>query len=528
MKEKRKIEEILKIGITMIAIIVLAIIVLLNIRHEVTIIRFEEHTVIQNRKIGNILISLIVSVIIVVFTNWIHKLKIPRKIKVSTMIVGVVSYIVFQVIWIKNSNIGIYGIADSEMIYGSAMRLFKNGEITETLAIYLAYYKQNIGLVVIFENLMKLFQTDIPNLLRYVNVVANVFTIIGLYSIYKMVNKNEKEQNGLLFYILMLGFLPISLLCIWIYGDFIGLALSIWSIVFIIKYVQNKKIRNFIFSCISMALAIMTRSNSLIFIIAIAIYLLFTIREEKTRKERVTRSIFIGLFIILSIMPNKILTSYFSNKHQLNDKKEKSSITYLYMGMSEGGLANGWYNNEIGVINEEMKNKPKEDKTIEEETKEKLKQRMQNLIQNPIYTIEFYKNKILSMWAEPTMASEIYNTKRGVEPSENKLFVFFMEGKRFEVLKLSQKIIDGIIYTGALMYVILKRKNMSNEMLLLVLVFLGGFSFHLLWEAKSRYVLPYVVILIPVAVEGINEMTKYIRKKEPKKVLLLKKGESQK
>ena len=147
------------------------------------------------------------------------------------------------------------------------------------------------------------------------------------------------------------------------------------------------------------------------------------------------------------------------------------------------------------------------------------------MLGHPIYTLEFYKDKILSMWAEPTMASEIYNTQRGVDPTNNQLFVLLMEGNNFEILKLSQKIIDGMIYTGTLIYVILKRKNMSNEMLLLVLIFLGGFGFHLLWEAKSRYILPYVVILIPVAVEGMDEITKYLRKKKEEKVLLLKKGE---
>ena len=349
--------------------------------------------------------------------------------------------------------------------------------------------------------------------------------VIGLYWIYYMVVPKENKKNSLLFYILTFGVLPVSLLTTWVYGDLIGLSLSVWSVAFIIKYNQTKKMPYFIASSISMAFAIMARNNSLIFIIAIVIYLLFSIGEEKEKKAKLLNAICVILFIAISMVPNELLMNWFSNKYDLNNKKEKSTITYLYMGMSEGKMANGWYNDEVGEINIKMMKQEKEDKSIENETKEKLKERVKYLLGHPIYTLEFYKDKILSMWAEPTMASEIYNTQRGVDPTNNQLFVLLMEGNNFEILKLSQKIIDGMIYTGTLIYVILKRKNMSNEMLLLVLIFLGGFGFHLLWEAKSRYILPYVVILIPVAVEGMDEITKYLRKKKEDKVLLLKKGE---
>ena len=42
------------------------------------------------------------------------------------------------------------------------------------------------------------------------------------------------------------------------------------------------------------------------------------------------------------------------------------------------------------------------------------------------------------------------------------------------------------------------RKDISNEILLLVTVFIGGFLFHTICEAKSRYIIPYIVVLIPI------------------------------
>ena len=44
MEERRKLDKILKIGIIILAIIVLFTIIALNIRYEVTITRYAEHT----------------------------------------------------------------------------------------------------------------------------------------------------------------------------------------------------------------------------------------------------------------------------------------------------------------------------------------------------------------------------------------------------------------------------------------------------------------------------------------------------
>lgn len=38
-----------------------------------------------------------------------------------------------------------------------------------------------------------------------------------------------------------------------------------------------------------------------------------------------------------------------------------------------------------------------------------------------------------------------------------------------------------------------------------LIFFAGGFVFHLFWETKSQYMLPYVVLLIPVALSGLIE-----------------------
>lgn len=394
------------------------------------------------------------------------------------------------------------------LVHGTARRIFNHQDIRlEHILSYFSYYENNIGIVAIFEIFMQIFRNYSLNLIRYVNVASNVFTVLGLYWVYKMIN-TKKRKNGLLFYILILGFMAMSLLSTWVYSDFIALALCVWATAFIIKYIKSKKIRYLIGSLICMTIAVIARENSIIFMIAIVIYLLFTVKKEKLKKDKILRILTVCLFIIVSILPSKMLIKYVANKYELNKRKQVSINMYLYMGMSEGFRANGWYNDEVHMYNEQLRTTPKEDMTLENEIKEKLKERAKYLLKHPKYTMAFYKYKILSMWAEPLMESELYNIQPNTEPSDNKFYELLMLGTNVKILKLSQKIITYMIYTGALICVIIKRKNMSNEMLLLVLIFLGGFSFHIIWEAKSRYIIPYVVILIPLAVTGITELIK--------------------
>ena len=60
------------------------------------------------------------------------------------------------------------------------------------------------------------------------------------------------------------------------------------------------------------------------------------------------------------------------------------------------------------------------------------------------------------------------------------------------------KIVTSFIFAISLLVIINRRKNITNEAILLIVIFIGGFLFHTIWEAKSRYIILYVVILIPL------------------------------
>lgn len=56
---------------------------------------------------------------------------------------------------------------------------------------------------------------------------------------------------------------------------------------------------------------------------------------------------------------------------------------------------------------------------------------------------------------------------------------------------------------------ILEEKGLSR--LILVITVFGGFLFHMIWEAKGRYILPYFVLMLPMAARWLAEASVRMR-----------------
>ncbi len=68
-----------------------------------------------------------------------------------------------------------------------------------------------------------------------------------------------------------------------------------------------------------------------------------------------------------------------------------------------------------------------------------------------------------------------------------------------------------LFLSGSLIWCLLSwRDRASGASLVPALVFIGGFFFHLFWEAKCQYTIPYFVLLIPYAAAGYGRLTEWI------------------
>ena len=183
--------------------------------------------------------------------------------------------------------------------------------------------------------------------------------------------------------------------------------------------------------------------------------------------------------------------------------------SYVAMGMQEAQRGPGWYN---GFNFNTYEQTGMDTEKTNEIANEAIKERLSYFKENPGYAAEFYGKKFLSQWTDPTLAScqatwadggnraafvyEIYNGKY------NKYYVFICN------------IFQNLVCIGAAIYGAKKtlslakkkdKKDSSYEYLFMITVF-GGFLFHMFWEANSRYILLYAMMLVPYAAAGFGEI----------------------
>lgn len=481
-----------------VGILFLAIIILLNVIFTANI-DVSEHVIIN----WNNLLYILGVALLGVFLFWITKAADKhlyatdapnkRKARKILLIVAVTIYTILSIAWIIFIRPGIGG---DQVHTCNLAQTFYRGNDEEflpnmtyagiPLVEYMQAYGQQATLAFVFSIIFRIIHFDQMEILRGLNVICNLLTIFALYKINRQISK-KYQTNRVLLFTLILTFLTLPMLATFIYGDIPSLMLCLFSVYFTMKYAGTRKWGHFLAASALSMLAYMMRMNSLIFVIATVIYLGLTLLKGVTKKhwrENLVNIFIIVAYIAISVVPSSLVKNYYMNKYDLDTNKAIPTINYIYMATMEGPRANGWYSEEIGEY--AIRNPEK----AKEEYKEKWKERLTYFSQNIGYTVDFYTMKIASMWAETTYSALNNN---GIDESYGKPLEFY------------QKALLLITCVCSLTVLIQNRKNLSLEVLFLITIFIGGFAFHILWEAKSRYIIPYVVVLIPVATISIRK-----------------------
>lgn len=425
-----------------------------------------------------------------------NKIKLSAKTKKIIFVVIIILYILMQISWITIRKAT--PIYDQGNVYYLAERMYKDELdiiINSGYHQYFELYPQQLTLATIYFIIFKIFSSTNVFILQVINAFSNALTIIGLVLISKQLSKDYKV-NLIKTVIIAIAFITLPLLSTFVYGDILSLPMCIFSVYFIMKYLQDNKKRYAFISSLFMWIAYMERMNNLIFILAIIVYLFLDLLKTKDRNVKLVlqKILILIIFVIISLVPSTIVKRVMQDKLELEKDRQFPTTGFLYMGMSEEYRGNGWYNN---VIADYAWSDVENSKS---EYKEGIQNRIQELIKDPIRCIRFYLSKTASMWTENTYASVWYNSS----------FNFGQKNKTWQEANLDnllqeiilylaswQKVVILVIFGKAIIVLLKHRKNLSNELLLLLTIFIGGFLFHTLWEAKSRYIIPYIVILMP-------------------------------
>ena len=542
---------------SIIGIIFLVIVIALNLIFTADLDASEHITV----NFNNIfyIIGLIITGLIIYFASnalnkYLYKDEKRKKLRKILFISAISIYIIADILWTIFVRAPIVG---DQVHVNSMGQLFYRGfdeEIINSdtyagipLREYIQAYNQQIPQAFLYSLFFRLIHIDEFGTPRALNVIAIIIILVAIYKIGNLISKKHKV-NKVRLMVLFLTFISLPMLSTFVYGDIPSLAFSLLSVYYMMKfvdYLNNKDryannfdantnnencndekdsnaqnnlnsnynnsgaiivkekvskylgIKYFTLATVFSMIAYMFRMNSLIFVIATVIYLLFNLFTKitsKTAKENIINIFAIILYIIISIIPSQIVNDYYISKYNLDKSKAYPNISYILIGMSESWRGNGWYNESIG--------EPalKDPEGIKDEYANRIKERLEYFSQNLGYTFNFYTNKLASMWSENTYSAVRLNLLH--ESEDDYLNVIK------EPLTFYQKALLILMCICSIIVLIQNRKNLSPEIIYLLLIFMGGFAFHIIWEAKSRYIIPYIVVLIPIASIEINKFTK--------------------
>lgn len=189
------------------------------------------------------------------------------------------------------------------------------------------------------------------------------------------------------------------------------------------------------------------------------------------------------------------------------------AVAYVAMGLqwSEGrapGSWNGYHSSlymECGY----------DEKLTAKISFEAVRDSLRYMANNPVYTVRFFYYKLVEQWdREDAMC--LYGTLNFYGERTQAAWNIY-EGDAKEKLLFVMAVHQGILYIGAACFCVLAAVNWKKrrtgggtgrlQNLILLVTFIGGFLFSLLWEAQSRYIMPYCVMLIPYAADGLARIS---------------------
>ncbi len=302
--------------------------------------------------------------------------------------------------------------------------------------------------------------------------------------------------------------------CTFTYGIYPGMAFAILAMYLELRWLNESKPLFAVGAVLSIAVAMMLKSNYLIWMIAMVLIWLV---KMPARKRWVVDGMFIAATVVLCMAVQPTVRSIYQKRSGVDLGDSIPYASWIAMGLSESDLAPGWYNIYITVGNFEQSDYNAEE--AGRRSMEHIKERLKYFAENPQYTNDFFYRKIVSQWNEPSYQSIWNNTVRYQYKDKNAFahWVCF-EGER--PVKRYMDLFAQMVFFGFFLSTLylLKRKEFLFTMV--PVVFLGGFFYQLISEGKAQYIIPYFILMTGYAAFGTVSLYDYAAARVRKESLL--------
>lgn len=363
---------------------------------------------------------------------------------------------------------------------------------------YLSSYPHQMGLIALLELVYRICGPENYHAFQVLNGLgAGAIVYLGC-KIIRMTTK--RQEPAVYFLLLMLCCHPLYIYVCFVYGEVLSVCLSFLAVYALLLYLERRQIRYGVLLGAALTLACLVRSNCYIVIAAIACVLLVKMISDKKLRHGLVLLLCLAMFFV----SHTALDKFYEQRLGFSLENGMPTVLWVAMGLQEGGSDGiereaGWYNGfAYDVFVDECGRDQEQSKQIGMEA---VMESLTNFKEHPAYAADFFWRKIGSQWVEPTYSC-LQETNRRIEERSTFMDRLY-KGDLWPGFVRFMDVYQSVIYFGAFLFLLLIiRKKIPVEQLSLLIVVIGGFLFYVVWEAKSRYVLPYFIMLIPSAACG--------------------------
>lgn len=422
--------------------------------------------------------------------------------RLEPYIIGAASVCVYLIsaAWVSNCHIIPGG--DGMPLCHVVHRMTTGNYIDMKVPGYMVIFPHQFGLVSVIHLIFSLFGVWNYGVFQHINALCMPLLFYSGYQILRLIYKNL--ETAFYYTLFFLGCAPLFLYVPLVYGELISITFTMVLMWQTLRYCRTGRKSCFFWGTIAIVLACLVRKNSLIILIAAGIILAF-----HSIKKADLRAI-IWLFVMISAVSGTDagIRALYEARSGLKVSGGVPYLSWVRMGLQDSWTGPGWFDNSSIEAYAEHNYNTEQTALAE---KERIKEILDDMWKNKARSIDFFRRKILSQWNMPGNYY-VYETRTfDCEPAELPDFVRRVYYDDEAAVQAYMNRYQSVLYfytavSAVALSVDRKKRGLAEHILYVAII--GGFLFSIMWESSSRYVLPYVVYMLPLAAAGVCRLVK--------------------
>lgn len=406
---------------------------------------------------------------------------------------------------------------DALKVRNAAMQVAQGNFQAFEPAKYLSEYPNNIGITLFYA----LFFLVLPKscfVLRVINLAFNLLTMFYTVKLYHLVFP-ERPGYASAFRYFMLLFLPAAFLVTYTYGDIPSVFFSTAAIYYAIRYVKTKNFKNCLLTAGMIFVAYFLKQIALLAAVSIFLYwiYMFFFRYKALRIGTLSVIAVLAVFLAFQVTAVDFVFRQLGCWNTPVYTNSQPVTRWLHIGIPDNRQYGYW---DLGQTTHQYHlvngDRSKLDRILTDEIRDSLTKTP------PQRLVSGYMVKDYWLWSEGTFESIKYGLHE--VPKGNYIYD---NGSLKTFLDLLYTYVKAhyilILFLSGLCF-LLKKTGLGDEKNLFGFMIACFFGFYLLWEMKSRYLLPLYPVLLLTSFGMMTNVYERIRDRIVKKRARLKSG----